>query len=87
MKRQIYLSSSEVRIKLTKNKSRNKKANVNFCFQNSENLSQFLLSVFQVLNYMRIFLEQSFTCKGKTEWPQSFWEWQKTPPHYFGCGK
>ena len=25
----------------------------------------------QVLNYMGIYLEQSFTCKQKTEWPQS----------------
>ena len=68
----IYLSSSEVRIKLTENKSRNQKTDVNFCFQKSVNFW------FQVLTYMyvEIYLEQSFTCKQRT---QSFWEWQKTP--------
>ena len=63
----IYLSSSEVRIKLTENKSRNQKTD--FCFEKSVNFW------FQVTTYVEIYLEQSFTCKQRT---QSFGEWQKT---------
>ena len=45
MKRQIYLSSSEVRIKLTKNKSRNKKTNANFSkFRKLKSVFAFCLS-------------------------------------------